>query len=496
MCSTASFYQDWKSPRTARGFTGHQGNQNGQVTVLRCITNTIIPCTADKFAEMGKTRFNVTVVGVATVGRASAPNKKQAGKYLKQPNTKQLFEPIQNEHSLSGVRMFAFRKANSNTDRGDRDDDISAVLTVGQVLTFWVHDFMYQARESIKKDSRGGDGGRKDAEPQTCFPSGIQTIPEFTIVDMHIMTSHNGNLEKGYGINLKKVALHPTTLYSYLTDASLHSIPSSYASSIDTAVAHSRESPFIHNQLEVKDTAFFCNVPPNAFISSQPVCEGVYRLVGHGASELFPGVPCVDIRAADLVRFANLSSSAEPSEDLVTDAITFFDFASAAGALHIYVVSVPSFKSRDPALGDFLGVPVIDSDQFLRSVDFGGSGEAGGAEEGEVLDDKAVFPFRHPIVDLSDRPLVTVLTAPVFNASGPPAPCPDFALMSEMCSVSKGYLVMIGTEDAPEILRFVFNVMGCQFSPNGQPSRLNYLARLGKRKEIEGASGSPEDGGE
>ena len=434
---------------------------------------------------MGKTRFNATILGIASIGRASAPNKKQAGKYLKQPNTKQLFEAVQDEQNITAVKMYSFRKANSNTDRGEREDDISATLAIGQVLTFWVHDFMYNAR----------DGGRKDGEPQMCFPSDMRVIPEFSIIDLHIMSSHSLNVDKGYGINLKKVTLHPTTLYSYLTDASLRSLPESYPLSVERATDCSRDSVFIHNQLEVKNTSFFCKVPPNAFISSQPVCEGVYRLVGHGASELFPGVPCVDIRARDLLKFANVVTvdrdGAAPGEDSVMDAITFLDFASAASALYVYVVSVPSFKARDPALGDFLGVPIVDSDQFLRSVEFTADGE-----EGEVHEDKATFPFRHPIVDLSDRPIVTVLTTPVFNGSGPPAPCPDFALMSEMCSVRKGYLVMIGTEEAPEILRFVFNVMGCQFSPNGQPSRLDYLARLGKRKAAEAAGGgSPEDHG-
>ena len=64
--------------------------------------------------------------------------------------------------------------------------------------------------------------------------------------------------------------------------------------------------------------------------------------------------------------------------------------------------------------------------------------------------------------------------------------------------MSTGYVVTIGRDDAPEILRFVFNVMGCQFSPNGAPVRLDYTARLGKRKAVVDAAeeGTPEDGDE
>ena len=480
--SHPTIYQDFKSPRTARGFTAHQGSRNGQVTVLRCVTNSAIPCSPEALSEMGKTRFNATVLAIADVGRASAPNKKQAGKYLKQPNTKQLFEMISDDQSITGVRMYSFKKANSNTDRGEREDEISAAITVGQVLTFWVHEFMFVAKEGRKDPSK-----KEQEAPQTCLPTDVRIIPEFTIIDLHIMASHSGNLEKGYGINLKKVVLHPTSLYSYLTPPALLSIPSSYSASLETAVAKSKESPFIHNQLEVKNTSFFCKVPPNAFISSAPVCEDMYRLVGEGGSELFPCVPCVDIKGSDLLRFANVSvnvSGPFDREDAVTDAITFFDFASAAGALYVYVTSVPSFKSRDPALSDFMGVPVIDSEQFLKGIEF---------EEGEELQDKSTFPFGHPIVSLSDSPNISVLNTPMFNATGPPAPCPDFALMSEVCSVSKGYLITVGSEDAPDVLRVVFNVMGCQFSPNGSPSRLDYAARLGKRKAAGGVVASPED---
>ena len=131
--SSMTLYQDWRHPRTASGFTGNQGSRE-QSTILRCVTNTLIPCTAELFAAMGKMRFNVTVLSVAHVGQAKAPNKKgPGGKYLKLVNSKSLFEDIRGEDSISGVRMFAFRKANSNTDRGEREDEIFVEICVGQV---------------------------------------------------------------------------------------------------------------------------------------------------------------------------------------------------------------------------------------------------------------------------------------------------------------------------------------------------------------------------
>jgi hypothetical protein len=328
---------------------------------------------------------------------------------------------------------------------------------------------------------------RKSPEQSHIFPTNVKSIPEFSIIDLQIMTSHNGN-ENGYGIKVQRILPHPTTLYSYLTPASLLSIPVTFPDSVELAKVRSEASRFIHNMVEVKDTTFFSKVPANAFISASPVCEGVYRMVGDGGRELFPGVPCVDIYESDLLKFANIvagaggEAGAAGKDECVLDAITLFDFASAAESLYLYVTSVPSFKSRDPALSDFLGVPMVDSDEFLKSV------EIQQGEEGEMVEDKLVCPFRHEIVNFSPHPIVSVYTTPVFNAVGPAAPCPDFALMFDMCSVDKGYLVTIGKEGAQDVLKFVFNVMGCQFSPNKSSSRLDYAARGAKRKAPEGMS--------
>ena len=132
-----------------------------------------------------------------------------------------------------------------------------------------------------KASLRGG-------EAQQLFPADVQTIPEFVVVDLQIMTSHSGNSEKGYGIKLQRVSLNPTTLYSYLTKQSLLAIPGSYLESVEDAVGKSRASQFVANQLEVKNTSFFSKVPPNAFISSTPVCDGLYRLVGHSLTLFLP----------------------------------------------------------------------------------------------------------------------------------------------------------------------------------------------------------------
>ncbi len=124
------------------------------------------------------------------------------------------------------------------------------------------------------------------------------------------------------------------------------------------------------------------------------------------------------------------------------------------------------------------------------------------------MEDRVVFPFKQEIVSLGTRPFVTVFTTPsAFN--GKTAPCPDFSVVSEGAAVGKGYFVTIGTRAMPDILRVVFNVMGCMALPGGAPLRVDYasvaMQRMEKRRKlmesgegfrmggvgVEGSPGSP-----
>jgi hypothetical protein len=164
----------------------------------------------------------------------------------------------------------------------------------------------------------------------------------------------------------------------------------------------------------------------------------------------------------------------EDLEDRVLDAITLLDFASSASALRLYVVGVQTYKSgeRDPLLCDFRGVPLVDVDTFLKSVDFEEIGEVG---------NQAVFPFKHEIASLGAGPIVTVFTNPIEQV-GLPAPCPDFSLVSEASAV-KGYLVTIGTEEMPDIFKMVFNIMGYTTMTGASPVRTDYASAMAMRME-------------
>lgn len=131
----SSVTDDWKYPRTAKAFAGSDST-NSSSTVLRCITNSKIPCTAKEFASMGPTRIAMTVLSVAKLGWAKAPYKKPSKdkKVVQDPNAKPLFEVVQEGGNVVGLRMYSFKKAKSNFDRDEHDSSINSVIHIGQVL--------------------------------------------------------------------------------------------------------------------------------------------------------------------------------------------------------------------------------------------------------------------------------------------------------------------------------------------------------------------------
>ena len=178
----------------------------------------------------------------------------------------------------------------------------------------------------------------------------------------------------------------------------------------------------------------------------------------------------MDISQADLLRFADRPGD---TQDDVLDAITLFDFACAASAFYLYVVSTRTNKN-DIGPSDFRGAPLVDANRLLSCISF---------EEGEELEGDATFPLNFSISCL-EKHFASVVISPTF-LRGAPAPCPDFSLLSEDCAVVKGYSLPIGTSEAPDILCLVFNVMGCQST--GGVQRLDYLQRAQRKRKAPAA---------
>ena len=146
--------KDWGHPRSSRAFLGYSGGgQNPSGTLVDCVCNTRIPCTADALKEFGKAHVSVTVLGVVKLGFAYAPwkkpSKKNAAKEPRDPNAKNLFEEptfadAGGQRVMRSVRVYSFSKPSDGklADKGPREDDIFSLITVGQTVHFQIHDFM------------------------------------------------------------------------------------------------------------------------------------------------------------------------------------------------------------------------------------------------------------------------------------------------------------------------------------------------------------------
>ena len=119
----------------------------------------------------------MTIVGITKEGWCYAPWKKPKGgaKTVRSPDAKQLFELAdvaeRNGHrAIRAMRVFAFERE-GKSDKGARQDELVADIAVGMTLRFKIHDFMYEVKT-----------GRDNV-----FPSGIEFIPEFSLVEIMIL---------------------------------------------------------------------------------------------------------------------------------------------------------------------------------------------------------------------------------------------------------------------------------------------------------------------
>jgi len=84
------------------------------------------------------------------------------------------------ENKTQGVNLYSFKKAKSNFDRDERDDTVQSQLHIGQVISFFVQSFMYEARES----SRNGQ-----AVQNFIFPQEVELIQPFSILEVQVLTN-------------------------------------------------------------------------------------------------------------------------------------------------------------------------------------------------------------------------------------------------------------------------------------------------------------------
>lgn len=396
----------------------------------------------------------------APLSHALVCRKKQTSsknqKPIRDDDAKYLFEAcewakdeVTMDRAAKSVLMYSFIK--DGLSRGERVEDNISHVESGQTFNVILHDHLYEEKKGGNSSNGNGEASRN------VFPSGVDVIPTFTVIEVAINPANSKGFEEGWGFNLMRVRQCPFTLYSMLGPLGLGLLPSTHALSLTQADAGLQLSPGLRKVLEPKNTGFFGAVARGSYLVRHGT-DG-FRLVGPKEDPSDPlskhldvmagGVFAVDISFPALLRFTNACETEE--EDGLVYAQCLIDVASSLGALSCYVTHNEYLLRKDPNRSPFVGAPLIDTNKFLQCINFTPS-EPGGS-----------IPTRFPLPFTSgnmDRPFLQVDLACVDNNSSgedsTPVPCPDLVLASENTPARYAYSLSLGDTVEEDFMRVLF----------------------------------------
>jgi hypothetical protein len=334
--------------------------------------------------------------------------------------------------------MYSFVK--DGQARGDRVDDAVSTIAAGQTFRMRLQDFMFE-------DKKGG---------VNVFPSDMESIPAFSVVEIMVNPANQGGYEQGYGLQLVRVRQCDFSLYSMHDPLGLYLLPGTYELSVAASEGAIQKNQGLRKVIEEKNTGFFGKVTRGAYIMKY---NEDFRLVGPKETPNDPqsrhinvmdgsSVFAVDIRKEDLLRFANAGETCE--EDGINHAQFMVDFASAAGALDCYVTCNEYLLRNDPNRSPFTGVPIIDAQRLLEFI-----------RTDEITGEPAQrfrLPFDFSPMDQPYLSLTPILGASENEDQGVPRPCSDFSLTSTnaVSTSERTYLLSLGDATEEDVMSFIF----------------------------------------
>ena len=432
---------DWAHPRTAHAFTGflQDGFSNPSGLVVRMVTHSPIPYTKVDWEESGQKRIVGTIVGFPKLGFANAPYSKKPDKPSKYapppPTTKPqpLLEPAATANGeVTAVRMYNFLKGDTTFDKGDRDDSSVSTLAVGQTFTSLISKYLYD-----KPDS-------------PVFPKGMYgMIPAYTVIEVQLNPSHNSPKTPGYSVKIAKIKALDFTLYSLMAcGGPLEKIQKTPEAAMEFGREQAKLCEPICNMVEQSRYGIYASVEPTArVVDLREDLEFVRIECPHNTGNTpLPGVHCLDVSHADMMRFTN-----SPGD--IVAARTLVDLAIAAGSLRMFVTFDEYYNRQEPLLSQHRGVPLVDCASFLEPI-----------SEGELQTDDDAVTFNADWKVQHDTSLQAVgfrvTVAPTSQAEGSlaadgtsiflPPPCADMPLVSPVCGFDRGYRVVVGNPGAED----------------------------------------------
>ncbi len=113
---------------------------------------------------------------------------------------------------------------------------------------------------SGRYEEKKGDAARN------VFPSDLDVIPAFSVVEIMFSPANQGGFEQGYGVSVGRVRLCEFSLYSMLNPLGLGLLPATYEASVASSETWRQANPGLGKVLEEKNTGFFGKVAKGAYL--------------------------------------------------------------------------------------------------------------------------------------------------------------------------------------------------------------------------------------
>jgi hypothetical protein len=337
-----------------------------------------------------------------------------------------------------GRSVYVYSFVKDGQGKGERVATQQSVVCSGQTFRVRLQEFMYEEKKGNTN----------------VFPTDVETIPQFSVIEVMFSASNSGQFEQGFGVGVSRVRPCEFSLFSMQNSLGLGLLSSTYEEAVTRSEEFVSLNAGLQRVLEGKNVGFFGKIVQGSYIIKY---NDDFRLVGPKENPSDPqsrhlnvmagGVFAIDVARDDLLRFAN-AGEAEMEDGLIY-AQFVVEFAAAAGALDCYVVYNEYLLRHDPNRSPFMGAPLVDSNrllEFIKTEDI--TGEVG---------QRFHLPFDFLPMD---RPFLALTPVPEDPERGGDAcrPFSDFAIASPNADLggSRAYTLSLGDATEEDVMSFLY----------------------------------------
>lgn len=350
-------YSDF-NVRTRVGFTGSTGRVSGATFIM--VNSSPIKCKKELYENSAsETCFtSLAVLNVHSEGMVRAPFKYNDNK----KGNKVPSKPLTAMGASGSMQFWTYQR--KGTDKGDRFDDITWDLKVGDTLKWFFRV------EDVDKS----------------LPTGIDEIPAFSLLEVSMIPKSSDPCVEGWGLNIRSVRVSSLSLYSYINHTSVFSTTREDAK-IKSLEGADKQQP-IRRQLDC-DNPFFVlqHISNNAYTEYIPDNDMV-KIWNYRSDSPYTSI---DINSSMALKYTNTTH--------IEEAMRLLEVAIVADACKIFVCS-SEFRAKKPGNSECFGVPFIDTQKLFACI----TPENVNSLQEDQTDDKVMFTLAENVSQFSSVP--------------------------------------------------------------------------------------------